>query len=125
MGWSSEGCYLEDWPVWLAVKEIKKRVAGCDDLKENTISRCVAVWYKGELAAVMMTCMFGGVASFHGYKFIKGEVFRELRLARNYIEVENLKYSAYHTDGTKAILKRLGFKEIGFTNNCHVVKREG
>lgn len=102
--------------------EIVKRGEGSFD--HTTISRAVSVWHDYILCGYFITCQFGGQRSFHGFKFVKGGLEFQLPMTRKYIDQEQLQYSAYLTKETRALLRVLGFKDIGSFEGVPVMRRE-
>ncbi len=70
-----------------------------------------------------LTCDFLGIRSFHGFKFVKGDLMIQFQMARKYIDMENLKFSSYRNKGSGAVLKRLGFKDVATINGVTVAQR--
>lgn len=112
---------IKDW-AW-AKKEIAKRVVDFD-LPQEYIKRCVAIFDEEEIQGIFLTCVFSGVKSFHGYKFITGSLDEQIDLCKKYIEEEKLEFSAYTTPQTKAILRRIGFSDFVVLNGIPIMRRQ-
>lgn len=76
------------------------------------MKRAVGIYYGDTLCLYLLTAYYNNVRSFHGYNFVKGAQWLLLPFARQYIKEENIEWSSYNTPETKAILRRLGFKEV-------------
>lgn len=119
-----DGCSLKD------VEDKNKVVfdivtqTGYELFDPRTIDRAMAASKDNELWGYFLTCSYMGMKSFHGFKFKHGEMTTQLKMARKYIEIENLKYSSYRTRRSGAVLKILGFKDVFHINGITVAKRE-
>ena len=88
------------------------------------IVRAVSIWHDDLLCGYLLTCDYDGFRSFHGFKFVKDGLVYQLEFARRYIEEEKLTISAYNKKETRAILRVLGFKEIGSKDGVFVARKE-
>lgn len=119
-----DGCLLKDVDdKKLVVSDIIIN-AGYEYFEPSTISRAMAAYKDNELWGYFLTCSFLGIRSFHGFKFKQGEMITQLKMARTYIDMEELKYSTYRTPKAGAVLKVLGFKDLYKIKNVTVAKRE-
>lgn len=105
------GVWQKDKFVWLENINFKVVAEKCGISAEG-MTRAVGIWYDGNIVMYLLTAHHNNVSSFHGYNFTKGAQWFLLPFARRYIKEEKLEWSSYNTPETKAILKRLGFKEV-------------
>lgn len=87
------------------------------------IVRAVSIWHEEILCGYFLTCEYEGVRSFHGFKFVKGGLEIQIPLVRKYIEEEKLEFSVYKTKETRAVLRILGFKDIGSKGEYTVTRK--
>lgn len=92
-------------------------------IEPSSISRAMEVLKDGKTCGYFLTCCLYGIKSFHGFKFVKWQIRTQMKMARWYIDIENLKYSCYKTPEAAAILHRLGFKDIRKVNDITVTQR--
>jgi len=119
-----DGCSLKDVNDTEKVVMDIVKLSGHELFDLRTITRAMGAYKDQELWGYFLTCSFLGVKSFHGFKFKKGEMLTQMKMARKYIEVEELQYSGYRTKQAGAVLKVLGFKDVFHINGITVAKRE-
>lgn len=108
---------------WHEEKDFESVMKRCGDHKAGIV-RAVSIWHDDLLCGYFLTCEYGGIRSFHGFKFVKGGLEFQIPMARKYIAEEKLEYSAYITKQTGAVLRVLGFKDIGSRNGVFVARKE-
>lgn len=114
---------LRDVSNWnWAKEEIAKRVVDFNFPKEY-IKRCVGIFLEEELMGFLITAEFGGIKSFHGYKFCEWHLDDQMRIARKYIADEKLEFSGFRERGAGKFLERLGFKEFCMINEFHLARK--
>lgn len=103
----------------LVRNEIIKR--GNEYFEYQGIIKAVSIWRGVILSGFFLTMEYDGIKSFHGFNFTKGNQWDAVRLSRQYVEQEGIKYSGAVSRGTEILLRRIGFKKIGEDNGTIVV----
>lgn len=125
MRFDFDGCFIQDVENNEQVVNDIIHHVGHEYFDPKKISRAMGAYNEeGALCGYFLTCTFLGVRSFHGFKFIKGKLSTQFKMARKYIDIEELKYSGYRNKEADVMLRALGFTKIYSINGISVAKKE-
>lgn len=125
MQYEIDGCLLKDVEdKEQVVKDILFHTFH-ESIAAQNITRAMGAYDQdNKLCGYFLTCDYLGIKSFHGFKFSKGQLNIQFKMASKYLEIEKLKYSGYKNKETKVFLRALGFKEILHINGITIAKRQ-